>query len=467
MSIQFPEKMQPLFRPKRFKVFWGGRGASRSWSFARALLLKGTQQPLRVLCAREFQNSIEESVHKVLSDQIRNPPPEGLGLEHAYRIEKAHIYGPGGTTFSFEGIKNNTNRIRSYEGIDVCWVEEAIKVTRASWNILIPTIRKPGSEIWMSFNPELEDDYTYERFVKEIQADGEPAGDGAYETDLVISVKMTHADNPWFPEVLELERMEAKRRGERPGHEQDYADYLNVWEGHCLQMIHGAVFAREMLRAQEEGRVCSVPWERAWPVDTFWDLGRADQTVVWGAQRVAMQYRVLFCYAASGQHIGHFTRELQNREYQYGTHYLPHDAKAKRLGSKRTIEEMIRQAFPNCSTRIVPKLSVVDGINAARTILPNCWFDEEACEDGLRGLKHYRYNVVNGQLSNEPLHDWASDYADAFRYLAVSMRAEGTRAGAGVQARLDRAREASRSAALESSGRLRGGVASALGWMGL
>lgn len=461
MSIEFPSKMQALFRPKRFKIFWGGRGASRSWSFARALLLKGTQQPLRVLCAREFQNSIEESVHKVISDQIRL-----LGLEQVYRIEKAHIYGPAGTVFSFEGIKNNVNRIRSYEGIDVCWVEEAVKVTRNSWNVLIPTIRKPGSEIWMSFNPELEDDYTYEIYVKEVEREGVKLGDGMFESERCVSIKMTWADNPWFPEVLQGELAASKRRGELPGHEQDYADYLNVWEGHCLQMIHGAVFAREMLRAQEEGRICSVPWERAWPVDTFWDLGRADQTVVWFAQRVAMQFRVLACYSASGEHIGHFTRELQNREFIYGTHHLPHDAKAKRLGSKRTIEEMVRQSFPNCSVRIVPKLSIVDGINAARTILPNCWFDEEDCENGIKGLKHYRYNVVNGQLSNEPLHDWASDYADAFRYLAVSMRPEGRKVGSGVGEKLERLQESSRKRSLDLGG-LRGAASSALGWMGL
>lgn len=395
---------------------------------------------------REFQNSIEESVHKVLSDQIRL-----LGLEKFYLIEKAHIYGTeqfdasgrslGRTTFSFEGIKNNTNRIRSYEGIDICWAEEAIKITRASWSVLTPTIRKEGSEIWMTFNPELEEDYTYERFVKRVQREGRRLEEGIFETDSTISVKMTWADNPWFPEVLAKDKEEARLLGLQAGHEQDYSDYLNIWEGHCLQVLHGAVYARELMRAREEGRVGLVPWERAWPVDTFWDLGRADQTVVWFAQRVAMQYRVLACYAASQQHIGHFTKELQSREFLYGTHYLPHDAKAKRLGSKRTIEEMVRGAFPNSSVRIVPKLSVADGINAARVVFPQCWFDERQCEDGLHGLRHYRYNVVNGQLSNEPLHDWASDFADAFRYMAVSMRPEGRSSSERVAERVARLRE--------------------------
>lgn len=399
-KAQFPPKLQCLFSPKRYKVLWGGRGAGRSWGCARALLILGLQKSIRVLCVREFQNSIEESVHKVLSDQIYE-----LGLEGFYKIEKAHIYGSNGTSFSFEGIKNNANRIKSYEGIDYCWAEEAVKITRASWGVLIPTIRKEASEIWLTFNPELDTDYTYRRFV--LEAD-----------DSMAVEKMTHSDNPWFPEVLRLEMLRDKAR------DPDY--YLNVWEGHCVQMLEGAVYAKELRRAQQEGRICSVGWEREWSVSTFWDLGRADATAIWFAQRVAMQYRVLGYYQESGQEITHFLRELQSRGYVYDRHWLPHDAKAKRLGSKRTIEEIVRQTYPG-SVYIVPKLSVTDGINAARIIFPNCWFDEKGCDVGLNSLRHYRYRVKDEQLSNEPLHDWASDGADAFRYLAVSMQQRGSR----------------------------------------
>ncbi|HKU52490.1 MAG TPA: PBSX family phage terminase large subunit, partial [Nitrospira sp.] len=193
-SIEFPEALQCLFQPKRFKVLRGGRGAGRSWGVARALLLIGAQRSIRVLCVREFQNSIGESVHKVLSDQI-----EALGLNSIYRIEKAKIYGTNGTEFSFEGIKNNTTRIKSYEGIDYCWVEEAVKVSKSSWEILIPTIRREGSEIWMTFNPELETDYTYKRWV--VSPD-----------ESTICRKMTFEDNPWFPEVLRQEMLRDKER---------------------------------------------------------------------------------------------------------------------------------------------------------------------------------------------------------------------------------------------------------------
>lgn len=396
MDADFPTPLQCLFEPKRYKVLWGGRGAGRSWGVSRALLIKGTTQALRVLCARELQNSITESVHKVLSDQIT-----ALGLDNFYEVFVNRIVGKNGTTFAFEGIKNNVNKIKSYEGIDVCWVEEANKVSQNSWGVLIPTIRKESSEIWLTFNPELETDYTYRRFVKE----ADPA--------LMHVVRMTWRDNPWFPDVLRDE-MERDRR-------LDYDHYLNIWEGHCVQVLEGAIYARELRKAQEEGRICSVPYDREFPVDTFWDLGRGDATSIWFAQRVAMQYRILDYYTATGEgDISYYLRELQTKEYLYGTFWLPHDAKAKRLGTKRTIEEQIRQAGHR--VQIVPNISRVDGINAARLIFPNCWFDEGRCEDGIQSLRHYRYRIVDGQYSNEPVHDWASDGADAFRYLALSLR---------------------------------------------
>lgn len=439
MDISFPQPLQCLFEPKRYKVLWGGRGAGRSWGVARALLLIGAQRQIRVLCAREFQNSITDSVHKLLTDQIY-----AMGLDGHYEIQQAKIVGRNGTSFSFEGIKNNTSKIKSYEGIDYCWVEEAVKVSKSSWQVLIPTIRKSGSEIWITFNPELETDYTYTRFVK--QSNPERA----------FVVKMNYRDNPWFPEELREEMEEEKKR--------DYDAYLNVWEGFCIQALEGAVYAKQLRRAQEENRICTVPWDREWPVDTFWDLGRADSTAIWFAQRVAMQYRILGYFQDSLQDdVGYFLKEMQRRGYVYGTCHLPHDGKAKRLGTKRTVEEQIRNA--GYDVRIVPKQSLTDGINAVKLILPNCWFDESECEDGLAALRNYRYRVIDGQLSDQPLHDWASDGADAFRYLALSMTGPKRHAGIGVGERLANAAAAIQGKAMVEVGAGRQSVASPLGWM--
>ena len=441
-QLQFPEHAQVLFKPKRFKVLWGGRGAGRSWNIARALLVMGTQRSIRVLCCRELQKSISESVHKVLSDQI-----EFLGLSHCYRIEVAKIYGMGPslwTVFSFEGIKNNTTAIKSYEGIDYCWVEEANKVSKASWAILIPTVRKETpldwrergmdkpdfqSEIWVSFNPELETDYTYTRFVKDkrlktVQMQG-AAGPWTYkESPDSFVVKMTYADNPWFPEVLRSE-MEAERV-------RDYDNYLNVWEGQTILQLEGAVFKTQLRRAREEDRITTVPWEREVPVDTFWDLGRRDYTGIWFGQFVAFQFRVLEYLEDHGPDITHYIKLLQNKEYTLGHHFLPHDAKHKKLVYKHSIEQIIKNAFGSENVTVLPRVpEKFDSINAARLFFPKCYFDETGCADGLAHLNRYRFKVVDGQFSKEPFHDpdGHSDCADAFMEMARAAQRPAPRRG--------------------------------------
>lgn len=477
ISLGFPEKLQFLFRPKRFKVMLGGRGAGRSWGVARALLLIGKQRSIRVLCVRELQNSIEESVHKVLSDQI-----EQMGLGAFYRIEKAHIYGSNGTSFSFEGIKNNTGKIRSYEGIDYCWVEEAVKVSKASWGVLTPTIRKETpldwrdrgmeapefqAEIWMTFNPELKTDYTYVRWAKDRRLKPSPEYMGVQESSDSYVCKMTWFDNPWFPSVLAKEMLETRER--------DYDEYLHVWEGNTIEMLDGVVYAKELRRAQADGRICVVPYEPEVPVDCFWDLGRADHTCIWFAQWVAMQFRVIDFLDGQGEEITWYLKELQRKEYVYGTMHLPHDAKHKKLVYKHSIEQIVRGKFP--STRVLPKSGLVDGINAARLFFRKCWFDEDACADGLAALRRYKYKTNQMGLddagkpiilySNEPLHDdaGASDAADAFRYMALSAGTPGgTSPGARVKERLDGLQESARASTRRLHETL-GSVAGGLGWM--
>lgn len=395
-KIEFPEAFQSLFTPARYKVFYGGRGGAKSWAFARALLLIGAQRPIRVLCAREFQNSIQDSVHKLLSDQII-----ALGLGHCYEIKQHAIVGANGTEFGFEGIRHNVNKIKSYEGVDVCWVEEAVSVTRNSWNILIPTIRKPGSEIWISFNPELETDETFQRFVKNSPSNA-------------IIQKVTWRDNPWFPQVLYQEMQDLKAR--------DQDSYLNVWEGNCRQVLDGAIFAQELRDAQLAGRIGKVPYDPLVPVDTFWDLGWADSTSIWFAQAVGFEYHLIDFYENSLQKIDHYLQVLQRKPYVYGTLWLPHDARAKEKGSGKSIEEQVR-AKSN-KVRIVPNLRVLDGINAARTIFPNCYFDEDACSAGINHLRHFRWDIDPGTgiSSKNPLHDEHSHCGDAFRYFSVAIR---------------------------------------------
>ena len=157
----FPDKLRFLFQPARYKVVRGGRGSGKSWGFARSLLIQGSARTLRVLCTREVQKSIQQSVHQLLKDQI-----EALGLSAFYEVLATEIRGKNGTQFFFSGLSDQTaESLKSFEGVDVCWCEEAQAISKRSWDILIPTIRKDGSEIWVSFNPQLESDETYRRFV--------------------------------------------------------------------------------------------------------------------------------------------------------------------------------------------------------------------------------------------------------------------------------------------------------------
>jgi phage terminase large subunit len=394
-KARFPAKLKCLFEPAkaRYRVLYGGRGGSKSWNIARALLLKGCEQSIRVLCAREFQTSIKDSVHKLLVDQIHN-----LELEAHYEVTDRTIRGINGTEFIFVGVKNNTNNVKSIEGIDICWVEEAQSVSPNSWNVLVPTIRKADSEIWISFNPELPTDETWKRFV-------------INPPENSVIQKINWSDNPWFPEVLDLERRALQGR--------DIEAYNNVWEGIPRQTVDGAIFAKEVTMADLEGRICNVPYDASKPVHAVFDLGWADQTACWLLQFVGQETRLLRYFEDSQQTMSYYLAKLQSFGYVYDTIWLPHDAKAKSLGTGKSIEEIVRAT--GMKVQILDRVPVNDSINAARTIFSKCYFDRQNTEEGLQCLRHYRYDVDpdTKMFSAKPLHDEYSHGADAFRYIGL------------------------------------------------
>jgi phage terminase large subunit len=396
-KAEFPVKLEGLFKKSRYKVLFGGRGGAKSWGIARALLIKGAKDPIRILCAREFQTSIKDSVHKLLCDQI-----DSLGLLSFYEITQTSIRGKNGTEFAFVGLKNNVANIKSYEGVDICWVEEAQTTSRLSWNVLIPTIRKEGSEIWISFNPELETDETYQRFVANPPAD-------------CITMKVNWYDNPWFPDTLRLEKDALKARDEEA--------YNQVWEGLCRQTVDGAIFAKEMQQAEKDGRICRVPYDATKPVHAIFDLGWSDSTAIWFLQFVGMETRLIRYIEDSQKTISYYLATMQTYGYVYDKIWLPHDAENKTLAAAgRSIDDIVRAA--GYKTEIMPRVPILDSINAARTIFPNCYFDREHTTDGLACLRHYRYEVdpETGQFSRNPLHDHYSHGADAFRYIALMIK---------------------------------------------
>lgn len=395
--IDFPSKLQFLFEPARYKVLYGGRGGAKSWGIATALLILGRQKCLRILCAREIQKSMRESVHQLLKDRIAD-----LGLGEHYTVLNDEIRGANGTLIIFAGLRHNIDSIKSKEGIDIVWVEEATNVSPESWRKLIPTIRKEGSEIVVSFNPELDDDETYKRFV--LQA---PPG--------AVVRKIDWRDNPFFPEVLrsEMEHLKAS----------DPDEWLNVYEGHCRHTLAGAVYAGEMRAATEEGRITKVPYDRSKPVHTFWDLGYSDHTSIWFAQIVGFEYRVVDFYQEARKGVPFFLQVLQSRGYIYDTDWLPHDGNSEQMAANgMSIAKQMRDA--GRKVRVIPKMPIADGINAVRTMFPNMWFDAEKCADGLQCIRRYRYDVdqQTGRVSKNPLHDENSHAADALRYCALALK---------------------------------------------
>ena len=427
MIQEFPKKLQPLFTPSRYKELHGGRGGAKSWGVARALLLKGAKEPLRILCAREFQNSIKDSVLKLLADQV-----EALGLSHFYEVQTQAIIGINGTTFAFEGLRQNITRIKSYEAVDIVWIEEAQTVSKNSFDILIPTIRKEGSEIWLTWNPEFEDDETYKRFITIPPSD-------------CIHIEINWRDNPWFPKVLEQEKADLYAR--------DPDSYDHVWEGKCRQWLEGAIYAKELRKAYEEKRITTVAHDPNSTVFTAWDLGHTDDTAIWWYQVIAGEVHILESYASSGGSLSEYATQIlgrditidlvgedvvakdkgpieslaQRRRYKYKKHFLPHDAKAKTLAAKgKSIIQQLAAALDLTNLAIVPDIGVEDGIQAARMMFGRCWLDEQGCDPGIKALRRYQREKQQDERSFKkiPKHDWTSHYADAFRMLAVATQNE-------------------------------------------
>jgi phage terminase large subunit len=216
IKTDFPRWAQGLFKPYRYKVLYGGRGSGKSFAVADYLIVKAATSSIRILCAREFQNSLADSVHHLLAERI-----EALGLASFFDIQRETIIGKNGSQFIFKGVRNNTQSIKSMSGINCLWLEEAQTVTKSSWDVLIPTIREPGSEILVTFNPHQKTDPTYQMFIADTPDDA-------------FIAKVNWRDNPHWPDELEKERVKLQQK--------DPNLYAHVYEGECLEITDAQVF---------------------------------------------------------------------------------------------------------------------------------------------------------------------------------------------------------------------------------
>lgn len=393
--LALPAKLAPVWEPKRYKVMHGGRGGGKSWSVAAVLLLMAAQRPLRVLCAREVQKSIRDSVHRLLCDQIIR-----LGLTGFYDTLDNEIRGANGSLFLFSGLQSHTvDSIKSFEGVDIVWVEEGHSVSKKSWDVLTPTIRKEGSEIWITLNPDMETDETYQRFIVTPSPD-------------TWVCEINWRDNPHFPRVLDEERQKAQRT-------MLPEDYAHIWEGRPRSVAEGAIYRYEVEALVLERRVRDVPYDPSLPVHTVWDLGWNDAMSIALVQRGPQDVRIIDYIEDSHRTLDWYVAELEKRPYRWGVDYLPHDGRTRNFQTGKSTEQLLRE-MGRQRVRCQQRASdVEEGIKAARMVFPRVYLDQTSCARLLECLKRYRRRVhsVTGEPM-EPMHDEYSHGADCFRYVA-------------------------------------------------
>src|SRR5688572_19166547 len=299
LTVDLPRKATETLVPRaRFKVLYGGRDSAKSHSIARMILARGRAKPERILCTREIQKSISESVHQLLKDLV-----SVLGLEDFYEVQQNYIKGANGTQISFHGLSGQTaTSIKSFEGTTICWVEEAQTISKRSWDLLEPTIRAPGSEIWVSFNPDMDTDETYKRLVLSPPPDS-------------IVTKMNWQDNPWRSTVLDAAREKMKR--DAPD------DYAHIYEGQCRPAVEGAIYYNEVSKLKSSGRLANVPYDPMLKVHVIADLGFNDFMALLLVQRLGSEIRIIRYIEDRMRYIPSYHQELTELKLNWGKLYLP------------------------------------------------------------------------------------------------------------------------------------------------
>lgn len=403
IDIDIPVQFEELFNPSRrwrHLLYYGGRSSGKSTQVALSRLISGSQRRERGLCTREFQNSISESVHQLLRDLIdKYKLTDWEAQREVIRNKKT------GSEIYFKGLHNNAQSIKSTEGLDWAWIEEAQSVSSESIETLIPTIRKPGSYLIWTMNRQTENDPVWEKlatkpdeltYIRKVNSD---AIESLLSDEIIHEREMMRKNNPEF--------------------------YEHVWLGEPLTNNTGSVFGKQLAQAREDGRIGSVPYDATTGVYTAWDLGIGDATAIWFFQRVGREIHFIDHYEASGEDLGHYISVLNNKPYNYAKHFLPHDAKQRELQTNMTRVDFFAQNGINNVEILRPTSFTVgnDDINlVARPKLSLCWFDAEKCKRGLECLRayHYDYDAKNNLLKSQPEHDWSSHSSSAFIYALMA-----------------------------------------------
>ncbi|ENN90594.1 PBSX family phage terminase large subunit [Bartonella schoenbuchensis] len=412
VQIALIPKLIPVFSGQAdVRAAWGGRGSGKTRSFALMSAVVGYRHGKAgergiILCARQFQNSLNESS----LEEIKRAIESYSFLRDYYEIGDKYVRSKDGRiVYAFAGLDRNISSIKSMGRILLCWVDEAEPVTEAAWQTLIPTLREEGEnwhcELWVTWNPLRENAPVEKRFR-------------AVKDPHIKGVEINWRDNPQFPDRL--------NRAREADFTQRPEQYNHIWEGEYLQAVQGAYYQKLLLEAEQEGRITHVPRDPLIQIKIFWDIGgtgaKADATALWVAQFIGREIRVLDYYEAQGQPLSEHIGWMCQRGYDKALMVLPHDGATKDRVCNVSFESALQHA--GFQTKIIPNQgvgAVKMRIEAVRRLFPAIWFNRDTTTAGRKALAWYhekRDEQRNIGLGAE--HDWASHGADSFGLMCVA-----------------------------------------------
>jgi len=407
LSIPTADVFADLYQPARYKGAWGGRGSGKSHDRAGALIDDSLyERGMLSVCIREVQKSLKDSAKRLIEGKLIE---YRLGEADGFKVYADRIATPGDGVIIFQGMQDHTaESIKSLEGFKRAWVEEAQTLSATSLQLLRPTIRTPGSELWFTWNPRRKVDPV------DMMLRGANLPTGAQV------VQANWSDNPWFPAELEQERLDCLR---------DSPDqYQHIWEGGYISVASGAYYASALNQAKADGRICKVEFDPLMTVRLFVDIGgtgaKADAFAMWPAQFVGDEIRLKDYYEAVGQPLTAHLEWLKKMGYGPGKaqFWLPHDGASHDKVFQVSYESALRSA--GYQVTVIPNQgpgAAAARIEAGRRLFPKVRFDAETTEAGRDALGWYHEKRDDKRgIGLGPDHDWSSHAADAFGLMCVA-----------------------------------------------
>ncbi|MDF3607545.1 phage terminase large subunit [Paracoccus sp. DMF-8] len=406
--IELPPKLVPVFQGEaRYRGAYGGRGSGKTRTFALMSAVHGYRCGMageagQILCAREHLNSLDRSSLEEVKAAIRSVP----WLADYYEVGEKFIRSKDGRIrYVFAGLRHNIDSLKSKARLLLCWVDEAEAVSEIAWRKLVPTVREEGSEIWVTWNPEHKHSATHRRFRENPPEDAK-----------IVPVQWY--DNPWFPSVLDRERLEDREK--RPD------QYAHIWEGDFATSFEGAYYALALADAERDERITDLRPDPLMETRAYWDIGgtgaRSDATAIWVAQFVGTTIKVVDYYEAVGQPLIAHVNWLKDRGYSRAVCVLPHDGGNAEKVYATTYQGALNDA--GFSTIVVKNQgagAAMQRVEAGRRCFGSIWFDRVRTEAGRDALAHYHEKRDDKRnIGFGPEHDWSSHAADAFGLMCLA-----------------------------------------------